>query len=196
MVERMQCTDLISQDHVILRRVLDILDGMVKKLEDGERIEIADVTAILKFLRFFGDEYHQNMEERILFPALLRTTQQEGSLRQIFREHSEERAVAADIEAALNPKRGRAFVQSSRRLILLLRNHLDKEDACLPDIAERALSNEEDELVVAEFMKNRTQALTLVDFDRLEKKYTRKPQGTPLKAKRELARAQGTRSYT
>jgi hemerythrin-like domain-containing protein len=69
----MQCTELISRDHVILRRGLDILDGMVKKLEEGERIEIADVTAILKFLKFFGDEYHQAMEERILFPALLPT---------------------------------------------------------------------------------------------------------------------------
>ena len=86
----------------MLRRGLDILDGMVKKLEDGERIEIADVTTILKFLRVFGDEYHQIMEERILFPALLRTAPQEVSLRQLCREHSEERAVVAEIEVALH----------------------------------------------------------------------------------------------
>jgi hemerythrin-like domain-containing protein len=95
----MQCTELISRDHVILRRGLYILDGMVQKLEDGERIEIADVTAILKFLRFFGGEYHQALEERILFPALLRTEPPESSFRQIFRDHSEERTVVAEIEA-------------------------------------------------------------------------------------------------
>jgi len=192
----MQCTELISRDHVIFRRGLDILDGMVKKLEDGERIEIADVTAILKFLKFFGDEYHQAMEERILFPALFGTAPQEGSLRQIFQEHSEERAAVAEIEAALNPKKGIAFVRSSRRLILLLRNHLDKEDFILPDIAERSLSKEEDEMVVAEYTKNRTEAETLVNFARLEKKYLRKPQGTPLKSERQLARAPGAGSYT
>ncbi len=192
----MQCTELISQDHVILRRGLDILEGMVKKLEDGERIEIADVTAILKFLRFFGDEYHQTMEETILFPALLRTAPEESSLRQIFREHYEERAVLAEIEAALNPKKGTAVVNSSRRLILLLGNHIDKEDTILPDVAERSLSKEEDEVVVAEFTKNRAEAVILVNFARLEKKYLRKPQGTPLNSEREVARMQGAGSYT
>ena len=73
----MKCIELISQDHAILRRGLDILDGMIETLEHGERIEIADVTAILKFLRLFGDEYHQAMEERIFFPALLRAAPQE-----------------------------------------------------------------------------------------------------------------------
>ena len=148
---------------------------MLKKLEDGERIEIVDVTAILKFLRLFGDEYHRTMEESILFPALLRAAPQEDSLRQIFGEHSEERAVVAEIEAALNPRKGIAFVRSSRRLILLLRNHLDKEDAVLPNVVERSLSKEQDEMVVAEFTKNRKEAETLVNFPRLERKYMRKP---------------------
>ena|SRR2546427_2678365 len=56
----MKCTELIMQDHTILRRGLDILDGMGKKLDDGERIELADATTLLPFFRVFG-EYHQNM---------------------------------------------------------------------------------------------------------------------------------------
>jgi hypothetical protein len=51
-------------------------------------------------------------------------------------------------------------------------------------------------MVVAEYTKNRTDAETLVDFGRLEKKYMRKPQGTPLKSERPVARASGTGSYT
>lgn len=192
----MRCTELISRDHAILRRGLDILDGMVKELEYGERIEIADVTTILKFLRVFGDEYHQATEERILFPALFRTAPQEDSLSQLFHEHSEERAVVAEIEAALNPKKGIAFVRSSRRLILLLSNHLDKEDAVLPDIVDRSLSKEEDAMVEAEFTKNRIQAETLVNFARLEQKYIRKPQERPLHSGREVARAQTVGSHT
>jgi|RhiMetdeSRZDD1v2_1073273.scaffolds.fasta_scaffold37044_3 hemerythrin-like domain-containing protein len=133
----MNFPELISPDHAILRRGLDILDGMVKKLEDGERIEIADVTAILKFLRFFGEQ-----------------------------------AIVADIEAALNHKRGIAFVHSSRRLILLLRDHLGKEDTFLPDIVDRSPSKE---------------AETVINFTRLENKYMRKPQETPLNSGREIA---------
>ena len=55
----MKCAELVMQDHVILRRGLDIVDAMLRKLAHGERIEIADVTSVLKFLRLFGDGYHQ-----------------------------------------------------------------------------------------------------------------------------------------
>ena len=57
----MKCTDLVVQDHIALRRALDILDGMINKLEHGDRIEIADAAKILKFLRVFGIEYHQTI---------------------------------------------------------------------------------------------------------------------------------------
>jgi len=191
----MKCTELISRDHIVLRRGLDILDGMVKKLEDGERIEIADVTAILKFLRHFGDEYHQTMEEKVLFPALLRAQPEEAFLDQMLVEHGEERAVVADIEAALNPKKGIAFVRSSQRLTLLLKRHLDKEDDVLREIAEKSLSREEDEMVAAEFIKNQAQAETYVNFARLEWKYLRKPQA-PSSPGREIAHPQSAPSYS
>jgi hemerythrin-like domain-containing protein len=190
----MKCTELISRDHAVLRRGLDILDGMVKKLEDLERIEIADVTAILKFLRLFGDEYHQTMEEKVLFPALMGAEPYAEFLRHLLVEHGEERAVVAEIEAALNPKKGIAFVTSSRRLTLLLRQHLDKEDTILREIAERSLSNEGDETVAAEFTKNQKAAETYVNFASLEWKYIRKPK-TPWNSAREIARTQEARSH-
>ena len=191
----MKCTELLSQDHAVLRRGLGVLDGMVKKLEDGDRIEIADVTAILKFLRFFGDEYHQTMEEKVLFPALMRAEPQQDSLRQMLVEHGEERAVVAEIEAALNPKKGIAFVRSTRRLTMLLGHHLDKEDIVLREVADRTLSEEQDALVVAEFSRNQTQPETYVNFARLEWKYIRKP-STPWNSGREIARSRGADSYT
>ena len=67
----MKCTEILLQDHIIIRRALDIVDGMLRKLDEGQRIEIYDAATILKFLRVFGDQYHQAMEETVLFPALL-----------------------------------------------------------------------------------------------------------------------------
>jgi hypothetical protein len=139
----MHGTDLTSRDQGIRRRGLDIFDGMVKKLEDGERIEIADVADILKFLKLYEDEYPERL------------------------------TIVGEIEAALSFKQGTAFVRSSRRLISLLRDHLDKE---------RSLSAEVNEMVLA--------AGSLINFGRLEKKYTRKPQGTPLPGQ-QVARAHG-----
>ena len=91
----MKCTELVIRDHVVIRRGLDILDGMMKKLEDRERIEITDVNAVFRFLQVFGDEYHQSVEEKVLFPLLVRATPQGSPIHQMVSEHGEERALVA-----------------------------------------------------------------------------------------------------
>src|SRR5262249_11449019 len=83
----MKCTEILIQDHVLIRRTLDIVDGMLKKLKDGQRIEISDAKAVLKFLRSFGDQYHQTLEETVLFPALLLAAPGDSSLHQLISEH-------------------------------------------------------------------------------------------------------------
>jgi hemerythrin-like domain-containing protein len=184
----MKCTELVLQDHVILRRGLDILDGMVKKLEGGERIEIADVVSILKFLQLFGDQYHQSMEENLLFPALLCATPNESPLSLMLTEHREERSLVTAIENALKFKVGIDFVRSSRQLSILLRNHLDKEDAVFRRLADQVLSAAEDSIIVAEFMKNYIQPESCLNFSRLERKYTTKSHVASLSAARAVAR--------
>src|SRR5262249_8223172 len=101
---RMRCIELVMQEHVILRRGLDILDGMVSKLEGGERIEIADAITILKFFRFFGVEYHQTIEENVVFPSLLRAAPQESRLRHMLSDHGEQPEVVTAIESALSSR--------------------------------------------------------------------------------------------
>ena len=99
----MKSTGPVIYDQANLQRGLRILDGMVRRLEEGDRIEIADVVSILKFLRLFGEQS----------------------------EHSEERRLVTQIESALQRKVGSDFVRSSRRLSVLLRSRLDKEHTIL-----------------------------------------------------------------
>ena len=93
------------EDPAILGRVLSVLDGMVKRMEDGGRIEIMDGTTILGLLRLFGGEFNQTQPEQTVEQTLL-----------------------AVVEAALKTKRASEFVQGSRRLSLMLRHHLDVDD--------------------------------------------------------------------
>lgn len=171
----MKCTELVTGDHVLIRRGLTVVDGMLKKLEDGQRIEILDAATILKFLRLFGDQYHQGMEENVLFPALLRVAPHDATLRQLVSEHRDERLLVAQIEEALMSKRGMVFFRSSRQLTTLLRNHCDREETILYNLAEACLSVEQDEAIVAEFTKNREQAVAHASFSKLERKYVAKP---------------------
>ena len=78
---------------------LGILDGMVHRLEHGERIEIADAITIVKFIRLLGVD-----------------------------EHSEQHALLSAIDNALILRKGFDFVRNSRGLIGLLRDHFDNED--------------------------------------------------------------------
>jgi hypothetical protein len=50
-------------ENMSMKRALDIADSMLRRMENGGRIEIADVAIVLKFLRLFGHEYHQAITE-------------------------------------------------------------------------------------------------------------------------------------
>jgi len=168
----MRSTQLVIQDHIILRRGLDVVDGMLQKLECGQRIEIFDATVMLKFLRLFGDQYHQAMEETVLFPALLAAAPDECPLHQFVSEHGAERTLVAEIEEALMSRKGMAFFRSSRQLTGLLRAHCDREEMILGQLAERCLSIEHEEALGAEFLKKRSLVEVYTDFSRLERRYT------------------------
>jgi hemerythrin-like domain-containing protein len=168
----MRCTELVIQDHVILRRGLAVVDGMLNKLEAGQRIEIFDAATILKFLRVFGDHYHQVMEETVLFPTLLSAFPNETGLQELAAEHGDERMLVSQIEDSLMSRRGMAFLRSSRQLTTLLRNHCDREEAVLCGLGQ-CLSEEQDVALVAEFMKARVEAEMYTNFARLERRYVR-----------------------
>jgi hypothetical protein len=85
----------------MLDRGLDILDRMVKRMEDGGRIEIADAAMILGFI---------------------------GSLTQeCLSEQSDGLALVSGLQHLLRSKKGRDFVRDSRRLSLLLRARLEEQ---------------------------------------------------------------------
>src|SRR6185295_6716729 len=121
----MKCTEQMAEDHAALRRGLDILDGMVNKLEHGLRIEISDVAAILTFFRVFGDEYHQLTEETVFFPLLLRAVPDNSLIQRMVSEHEWQRTLIGEIENTMKSKKVADFVRMSRRFTMLFRNHLN-----------------------------------------------------------------------
>lgn len=171
----MKCTDILLQDHKLMLRALDVLEQMAKRVERHEALEHDDVDAVLRFLRVFGDDFHQSREESGLFPELLRKAHgQEAPLRQMLFEHEQERSLVEGLEDSLYTKNGKEFAHFAHRLIELLRNHVRKEDNILFGITERMLTKEQDEQVVAQFEKFALAPGILRDLQELEWKYLRK----------------------
>jgi len=179
----MKCTEIIMQDHVTLRRALQILDTLVRKMERGERIEIADAVTVLKFIRLFGVEYHQTIEEKILFPALLSVAPQETPARHMLFEHSDHRTLLGAIDSALSQRKGIEFAKNVRTLVMLLRNHYDREDQFLRSLEAAGLPKEADDAVFAEITSSRKPPESYTYFSALEWKYIPRPQ-PPLNAGR------------
>jgi hemerythrin-like domain-containing protein len=190
----MRCIEIILQDHAAIRKGLDILDMMVRTMEEGGRIEIADAVRMVNFLQLFADEYHQTVEENILFPLLVRAAPDNSALQHLILEHAEERTLLSEIGNTLKSKRAMDFVRMSRRVGLLLRNHFNEEDLIVCDLAERSLSTEEDTMIATEFMKHRAQVETIVNLDRLEWKYPLQPGAGALPPERPRPRALGATS--
>ncbi|HLH30811.1 MAG TPA: hemerythrin domain-containing protein [Terriglobia bacterium] len=165
------------QDHKVILRALDVLDQMAKRVEDQQPLEHEDVETILRFLRFFADEYHQGKEESALFPQVRQAAgSQDGPLRHMLFEHDQERSLVEGIEDALHTKNGLQFVHFSRRLIELMRDHVRKEDMILFRIIGDLLSAQQDDTVVAELGKFDIDPGYLSDLRDLERKYMRKGQ--------------------
>jgi hemerythrin-like domain-containing protein len=150
----------------------------------------------LKFLRVFGDQYHQAMEENVLFPALLRAVPGDIALLQLVSEHGGEQSLVDDIEKALTSRRGMAFHRSSHQLTSLLRSHCEREGIIVGDLAQRYLSKDQDNEIAARFIACRCQVESHADLSRLERRYLSKPVRDPsgLDHKRDSVRPSA--SYT
>jgi hemerythrin-like domain-containing protein len=167
----MQCVEIVMQDHVVLRRALNILDAIVDTLERGQPIEFSDAQEIVKFIKLVGIECHQGMEEEYLFPTLRRALPLDNRIQRMLFQHEEQRAVMMDIEEALESRRGLDFVEQAQLLIALYRGHLDQEETILRQIAEAGLSATEDNALVTELTTHRKTPMEYTHFARLGWKY-------------------------
>ena len=167
----MQFVEIVIQDHVVLRRALNILDAIVVTLERGQPIEFSDAQEIVKFIRLVGIECHHGMEEDHLFPTLRRALPLDNRIQRMLFQHEEQRAVLMDIEEALDSRRGVDFVQQAHLLIALCRGHLDQEETVLMQIAEAGLSAMEDHALVTQLTTHRKTPLEYTHFARLGWKY-------------------------
>jgi hemerythrin-like domain-containing protein len=68
-------------------------------------------------------------------------------------EHNQERSLVEGLEDALRTNKGKDFVYFAERLNHILRTHIHKEDHILFELADDALSAEEDERVANELVK-------------------------------------------
>jgi hemerythrin-like domain-containing protein len=127
------------------------------------------VESILEFMRVYGDAFHQEREEAVLFPAMIKASEAGEYERLCLAsfEHNRQRSLLEGIEEALMCDRGDDFVYYARRLSELLRIHIKDEDEELFKQADAIVTEADDRRVMNELAHYRAPDSALRCLERI-----------------------------
>lgn len=150
-------TPLIEEHHGI-KRMLQILEAVSRRIEGGEPVDPQDLEQIVEFIQVFADSCHHAKEEELLFEAMVEAglPREGGPIGVMLHEHVLGRGYVRAVKEALpGYQAGDAaaavrIAENARSYAALLHQHIDKEDHILYPMADRQLpAQKQHELVEA-----------------------------------------------
>ena len=155
----MKPTEILSGEHRIIEQVLDCLEKIAQSCATEGRLDKTSAEQALDFFRNFADRCHHGKEETHLFPAMEAKgfPRQGGPTGVMLHEHEQGRThirgMAEAIERAAAGESGAVtqFVTNAQGYVGLLREHIEKEDHCLFTMANQALTENDQQRLLAAF---------------------------------------------
>jgi hemerythrin-like domain-containing protein len=154
----MKSTNELRKEHQGIELMLRVLRAVSDKLGRAEPIPAEDLDGIIEFLSVFVDKCHHGKEEQFLFPALeAEGVQGEGGLIGVMSaEHEVGRRLVANVEKAAEQYSGTgesaAGLRSAiREYVILLTEHIKKENDVLFALADIKLDPGRDEAIFESF---------------------------------------------
>lgn len=170
----MKPTELLSSEHRVIEVMLDVLDRMVEKALAEGRLEQQPAEEAVAFIKGFADGCHHGKEETHLFTMMVDKgfPREQGPIGVMLMEHEQGRThVRGMVEhmagaAAGNGEELKAFAIHARGYVNLLRAHIQKEDNILFPMADRALTPEDQDHLMARFDKVEAEEMGVGTHDR------------------------------
>jgi len=152
-------TDILKEEHRVIKRMLTVLNVACEKLEKGEEVSPEVFKKAIDFIRVFADRCHHGKEEETLFPFVeQRGLPREGGPTGVMRmEHERGRNFVKALEEAVEKyKQGdenakAAIIENARGYTQLLAQHIPKEDDILYPLADKVLSHEDQKKLLTKF---------------------------------------------
>ena len=159
----MKPTEELMQEHDAILEMLDILEQAVERLDAGREVRIDDLQQMLDFLKVFADGCHHAKEEKFLFPALEQAgiSRDHGPIGVMLAEHDLGRKYIGGMADAIHMLRldathwqhAAAFSKNARAYANLLKAHIQKENRILFPMADMALPEERQQILLQEFTR-------------------------------------------
>jgi hemerythrin-like domain-containing protein len=135
--------ELIKEHNAVLI-ALDILDKINHQIQQGSAADLRDIEDMLEFLKIFVDKCHHGKEEGILFPAMVQLGMQRhnGPIAVMLSEHQQGREYIQQMQESIKDGtvNNDTFIEATTSYIILLRNHIAKENNILFPISDEMLS--------------------------------------------------------
>ncbi|HEY4760845.1 MAG TPA: hemerythrin domain-containing protein [Thermoguttaceae bacterium] len=157
----MRPTDILSNEHRVIELVLNCLEKMIEQCQSENKLDEKSAKDAVAFFRNFADRCHHGKEEAHFFPAMeARGFPRDGGPTGVMiYEHEQGRNFIRSMDEAIETAgngdlaaQGK-FVRNARGYINLLREHIQKEDHCLFAMANSALTEQDQENLLAVFEK-------------------------------------------
>jgi hemerythrin-like domain-containing protein len=155
----MKPTEILSSEHRIIEQVMNCLEAIVRQAKEAGRLDGQSAKDAIAFFRNFADRCHHGKEEVHLFPALEAKgfPREGGPTGVMLHEHEEGRAHVRGMDdnlaaaAAGDPAALQQFIAHAEGYVSVLREHIYKEDHILFQLADRALTAEDQKGLLAAF---------------------------------------------
>lgn len=134
-------TGVLREEHEVILRALTVLERVGRTMAQGKTVPRETIASLANFFRTFADRCHHAKEEAHLFPALVEhgIPNEGGPIGVMLSEHEEGRALVrtfAEGDPAI-------AISAIRRFVILLRDHIAKENEVLFPLSDEVLPQQE-----------------------------------------------------
>lgn len=155
----MKAIEVLMAEHRVIETVIECLVRMTAQAESTGKLDKQSALDAIEFIRLFADKCHHAKEEDRLFPAMEAKgfPRDGGPIGVMLVEHVHGRnfvkGMADSVDAAASGD-GQAlslFVRNALGYAALLRPHIMKEDQILYPMADRMMTDEDDQSLLAQY---------------------------------------------
>lgn len=151
-------TENLTKEHKEIIELLNIMNKIANKIKSQDVFYTNDVESIIDFLKFFIEKSHHQKEE-VFYPELefAGIPKETESLSIMLYEHTLAKNYLKDIYSCVeNCKIGNSFsgellAESLNNYVLLIKNHINKEEEIIFPMADRELSEEKKKDIYRQF---------------------------------------------
>ena len=157
----MSAAETLEEEHKLILRMLKALSALQPRIEKG-KIDPDTLTSVVDFFRTYADRFHHAKEEAQFFPMLeKRGVKPKGCpIGVLHNEHEQGRILISALNDAIQKsKQGDAAANAAaasyiKNAIDFYNDHIWKEDYLLFPMAEKLLSESEQQELSAQFAKH------------------------------------------